>query len=226
MRVVVLGPPGGGKGTQARRVAARFGVPHVALADLVREAIRKGTPLGQQAKAFHDAGMPVPDEIALALIRQRLARRDAARGYVLDGFPRNAEQARVLDEMLAEIGRPLDLAILIEMDFDLIVQRVVGRRTCAQCGRTYNIFLDPPLIDDECDECGGRLRRRADDNEETISNRLRTYEGLIGELAGHYRERGLLRSVDGNGEVDEVFAQIEAAVTEGGVGGRARASGD
>jgi adenylate kinase len=176
MRIVLLGAPGSGKGTQAKLLVEKYGIPQVSTGDLLRAALQAGTPLGLQAKAAMDTGQLVSDEIVLGIIRERLRERDARSGFILDGFPRNISQAQALDQMLLSMGQPLDLALLIDVDFDILLQRMVGRRTCTSCGTLYNMFTNPPKLDGQCDKCGGTLHHRADDNEETISNRLRVYD--------------------------------------------------
>jgi adenylate kinase len=214
MRIVLLGAPGCGKGTQGHRLAKHYGIPEVATGDLLRQAVAAGTPLGKAAKAAMDAGQLVSDEIVLGVIRQRLGEADALEGFILDGFPRNLAQAEQLDELLDQLGQPLDLAIVIDVDVDLILQRLLGRRTCVSCGASYNVFSAPPRIDDSCDECGGRLRRRADDNEETIGNRLRIYELQTVPVTRRYRDQGRLRVVQGIGEIGDVFTAVTKAIEE------------
>jgi adenylate kinase len=208
MRIVLLGAPGCGKGTQGHRLAKHYGIPEISTGDLLREAVAAGTPLGKAAKAVMDAGQLVSDEIVLGVIRERLSRPDARKGFILDGFPRNLAQAEQLDELLGQLGLPIDLALLIEVDVDTIMQRLFGRRTCVSCGASYNIFYAPPKMDGRCDECGGRLRRRSDDNEETIGNRLRIYETQTLPVVEYYREQELLRQVQGIGEPDDVFRAV------------------
>ena len=176
MKIILLGAPGCGKGTQGHRLAESYKIPEISTGDLLREAVAAGTTLGKAAKAVMDAGQLVSDDIVLGVIRERLTLGDTGNGFILDGFPRNAAQAEQLDELLDQLGQPIDIALLIEVDVDMILQRLLGRRTCVSCGASYNIFYAPPRMDDSCDECGGRLKRRSDDNEETIGNRLRIYE--------------------------------------------------
>lgn len=212
MRIVLLGAPGSGKGTQSKLLVDKYGIPQVSTGDLLRAALVAGTPFGLQAKAAMDAGQLVSDEIVLGIIRERLRERDSRNGFVLDGFPRNIAQAQALDQMLLGMGQPLDLALLIDADFDILLQRMVGRRTCTSCGTLYNMFTSPPRLEGQCDKCGGTLHHRADDNEETISNRLRVYETQTKPLMGYYGEQGKLSQVNGLGEVNEVFKRLVAIV--------------
>jgi adenylate kinase len=225
MRIVLLGAPGSGKGTQGHRLAAQYKIPEISTGDLLREAVAAGTPLGRAAKAVMDAGQLVSDEIVLGVIRERLGRPDARKGFILDGFPRNETQAEQLDELLDQLGQPIDLALVIHVDVDMILQRLLGRRTCVSCGASYNIFSAPPRMDDSCDECGGRLKRRADDNEETIGNRLRIYETQTAPVIERYREQNRLRVVQGIGEIATVFAAVKKAIEEARAGfGRDRSA--
>lgn len=212
MRIVLLGAPGSGKGTQSKLLVDKYGIPQVSTGDLLRAALVAGTPLGLQAKAAMDAGQLVSDEIVLGIIRERLRERDARSGFVLDGFPRNLSQAQALDQMLLGMGQPLDMALLIDADFDILLQRMVGRRTCTSCGTLYNMFTSPPRLEGQCDKCGGTLHHRADDNEETISNRLRVYETQTKPLVGYYDEQGKMSRVDGLGEVNDVFKRLTAVL--------------
>ena len=208
MRIVLLGAPGSGKGTQAARIEAKYGIPQISTGDLLRAAVAEGTPLGRMAKAAMDAGQLVSDEIVLGIIRERLRKPDARKGFILDGFPRNLAQAEALDQLLEELGRPLQAVILIDVDFDALMQRLTGRYTCLSCGATYNIYSNPPRVDGICDRCGGTLHHRADDNEETIGNRLRVYETQTAPLIDYYDQQGKLRRVQGQAEVDDVFRAI------------------
>ena len=214
MRIVLLGAPGCGKGTQGHRLSRHYKIPEISTGDLLREAVAAGTPLGRAAKAVMDAGQLVSDEIVLGVIRERLTRSDARKGFVLDGYPRNAVQAEQLDELLDQLGQPIDLAVLIDVDVDLIMQRLLGRRSCLSCGASYNIFFAAPKMDDRCDECGGRLKQRADDNEEIIGNRLRTYEMQTSPVIERYREQGRLRVVQGTGDIEDVYKAVVKVIEE------------
>ena len=214
MRIVLLGAPGSGKGTQAQKLVARYGVPQISTGDLLREAVAAGSALGRQAKAAMDAGELVSDDIVLGIIRERLDREDAAAGFVLDGFPRNEAQAQALDAMLEALGQPLDCTVLMELDLDVLLRRLTGRRSCANCGRIYNVHTSPPARPDVCDHCGGSLERRADDNEETVRNRLEVYRSRTQPLIGFYQRRGLLKVVDADGDIDEVFERLVSLIEQ------------
>jgi adenylate kinase len=212
MRIVLLGAPGSGKGTQAKLLTEKYRIPHVSTGDLLRANLAAGTPLGLQAKAAMDAGQLVSDDLVLAIIRERLKNSDAKKGFILDGFPRNIPQANALDSMLRNISQPLDAAILMEVDFDILMQRLTGRRTCENCGAAYNVYTNPPRLDDQCDRCGGPLHHRADDNEETIGNRLRVYEGQTKPLIGYYRDQGRIETVDAVGDVKDILKRMIAVL--------------
>ena len=208
MRIILLGAPGSGKGTQSKLLTDKYRVPQISTGDILRSAVKAGTPLGLLAKAAMDAGRLVSDEIVLAMIRDRLAEADAENGFILDGFPRNIPQAQALDAMLAKLDKPVETALLIDVEPDTLIQRMTGRRTCESCGQMYNIYTSPSKLFDRCDKCGGNLKHRADDNEETIGNRLRVYEGQTAPLIDYYRQQNKLHSVNGAGEISEIFRQI------------------
>lgn len=212
MRIVLLGAPGSGKGTQAKLLVEKYRIPQISTGDLLRSAVAEGTPLGLQAKAAMEAGQLVSDDIVLGIIRERLRKPDAKHGFILDGFPRNIPQAEALDKMLAELGQPLDTAVLMDVDYDSLMQRLTGRRTCENCGAVYNIYTNPPRLDDQCDRCGGTLHHRADDNEETIGNRLRVYEQLTQPLVDYYRDQGKLMMVDAQGSISDIFRRLINAI--------------
>jgi adenylate kinase len=214
MRIVLLGAPGSGKGTQARLLVERYKWPQISTGDLLREAVDTGSLLGRQAKVAMDAGQLVSDEIVLAIIRERVMRSDARNGFILDGFPRNLQQAEALDQLLGSMGQPLNLALLVAVDVDALLQRLTGRRTCLSCGKMYNVFYSPPHIDGRCDECGGKLRHRADDNEETIGNRLRVYETHTLPVIEYYKEQQKLRTVQGVGEIAVIFKAVRKVVED------------
>ena len=205
MRIVLLGAPGSGKGTQAKKLMDAHGVPQISTGDLLRAAVAANTELGQKAKAAMDAGELVADEIVIGMIRERLGESDTTNGFILDGFPRSTAQAEALDTMLNELGQPLQTALLIKVEFGNLVKRLTGQM--------YNVYFSPPQTDGVCDRCGGTdLAHRADDNEETISNRLNVYQQQTEPLVAYYDAQGKLASVEGEGPLDEVFARIETAL--------------
>ena len=208
MRVVLLGAPGSGKGTQAQRLMADHGWPQISTGDLLRKAVASGSELGKRATATMDAGELVSDELVLGIIRERVARDDCRDGFVLDGFPRNLAQAKGLEPVLAEISQLLDVAVLLDVDFDVLMQRLTGRRTCSITGKLLNIYCSPQSEIDACIDAGGELIQRADDNEETIGNRLKVYRAQTSPLAKHYGDADLLRVVDGNGKVDTIYQRL------------------
>ena len=214
MRIVLLGAPGSGKGTQAKLLVEKYKIPQISTGDMLREAVAEATPLGRQAKVAMDAGQLVSDEIVLAIIQERVMRPDARKGFILDGFPRNLQQAEALDQLLTSLGRPLNLSLLVAVDVDALIQRLVGRRTCLSCGQMYNIYYAPPHIEGRCDECGGRLRHRADDNEEIIGNRLRVFETHTLPVAEYYKEQGNLRTIQGVGEISDIFKAVTKVVED------------
>ena len=214
MRIVLLGAPGSGKGTQAKLMIEKYGVPQISTGDLLRAAVSAGTSLGMQAKAAMDAGQLVSDDIVLGMIRERLSESDTDNGFILDGFPRNLAQSEALDAMLMSLGKPLQLGLLIDVDIDVLLQRLTGRRTCESCGQMYNIYSSPPKMDGQCDKCGGTLHHRSDDNEETIGNRLRVYENQTAPLIAYYRNQGKLRTVQGVGEISDIFAAVNKVLID------------
>jgi adenylate kinase len=214
MRIVLLGAPGSGKGTQAKLLVEKYKLPQISTGDMLREAVAEGSLLGRQAKISMDAGQLVSDEIVLAIIQERVTRPDARKGFILDGFPRNLQQAEALDQLLTSLGRPLNLSLLVAVDVDALIQRLVGRRTCLSCGQMYNIYYAPPHIEGRCDECGGRLRHRADDNEETIGNRLRVFETHTLPVVEYYKEQGTLRTIQGVGEISDIFKAVTKVVED------------
>ena len=213
MRLVLLGAPGSGKGTQAQRLQARHGVPQISTGDLLREAVAAGTPLGRAAKAVMDAGQLVADETMLGIIRERLARPDAARGFILDGFPRTLPQADGLARLLQQLGQPLDAIVLLDVDPDALARRLTGRRSCRQCGRVFHVESNPPRADDRCANGGAHdLFQRDDDREDTIRARLQVYRERTQPLVEYYQHKGLLRRIDADGSLDEVQSRLEAAI--------------
>lgn len=212
MRIVLLGAPGSGKGTQAQKLINKYAIPQISTGDLLRAAVASGSTLGKQAKEFMDAGQLVTDELVLGMIEERLAEDDTKNGYILDGFPRNIPQAEALDRLLTKLKQPLDGAILIDVDFDVLLKRITGRRTCSSCGQVYNIYSSPPSKEGECDKCGGVLQHRSDDNEETISSRLKVYEEQTCPLVDYYDKQSILRKVKGVGDIEDIFKRVCDAI--------------
>lgn len=212
MRIVLLGAPGSGKGTQAKQLIEKYNVPQISTGDLLRAAVSAQTPLGRQAKAIMDAGQLVPNDIVLGMIRERLNNPDAKNGFILDGFPRNVEQAEALDELLKGMSQPIETALLIDVDFDSLMQRLTGRLTCESCGAVYNRYTNPPVLEDECDKCGGKLHHRSDDNEDTIGKRLKVYETQTQPVVDFYKAQNKLVSVEGKGDIKDIFNNILGAL--------------
>ncbi len=212
MRIILIGAPGSGKGTQAKYLIDKYSVPQISTGDLLRAAVVAQTPLGRQAKAVMEAGQLVPNDIVLGMIRERITRPDAQNGFVLDGFPRNIAQAEALDILLNGLGRPIDIVLQIDVDLDLLMQRMVGRLTCISCGALFNSFTRPPVMDERCDNCGGPLHHRSDDNEETIDRRLRVFVTQTQPLTEKYKQEKKLHIIDGQGEIDEVTKRIKSSL--------------
>lgn len=210
LNVILLGAPGAGKGTQADRIRARFGLPHISTGDMLRAAVAQGTEMGLAAKKSMDAGALVPDEVVIGVVRDRLAESDAAEGFLLDGFPRTIEQAESLDAMLASTGRGVTDVLLLDVPESELVDRLAGRRLCKGCGKGYHIHFDPPKEGGACDVCEGELFQRDDDNETTVRNRLDVYRRQTEPVVGYYDRRGVLKKIVGSGMTpDEVFGAIE-----------------
>jgi adenylate kinase len=214
MRIVLMGAPGSGKGTQSQRLIERFGIPQISTGDLLRSAVARGTAYGLRAKAAMDSGQLVADDIVIGIIRERLAEADAARGFILDGFPRNLAQAQELSIMLASIGQPLDAVVLLEVDYAELTRRISGRRTCSLCGRVFNIYTAPAGTPPHCDRCNDHppLVQRRDDEESTVARRLQVYDEQTKPLAQHYAAQGLLRTINAEGSVDEVTRRLLQAL--------------
>ncbi|MGB5688086.1 MAG: adenylate kinase [Woeseiaceae bacterium] len=212
MRIVLLGAPGSGKGTQAKKLMADRNIPQVSTGDMLREAVAAGTRFGLKAKPVIEAGNFVPDEVVLGIISERLARPDAEKGFILDGFPRTTQQALDLEELLDQMGTPLDTAVLLDIDFDILMKRLTGRRTCSLTGKLLNVYLSPQEELDECTNAGGELIQREDDNEETIANRLSIYGERTEPLIDFYRKRGKLTTIDAEGSIEEVYERLIAAL--------------
>jgi len=214
MNIVLLGAPGAGKGTQAARIVEEFSLPHISTGDIFRKAVADGTPLGLEAKRYMDAGDLVPDEVTIGIVKERLSQPDCARGFILDGFPRTAPQADALTGALAAMGRALDAVVLVDVPTDALVARLTSRRQCRACGRIYNVMGDMPSSADVCDSCNGEVYQRVDDSVDTVTNRLAVYERNTQPLIEYYREKGLLRPIDGSRGVDEVYADVSALLHE------------
>jgi adenylate kinase len=212
LRLVLLGPPGSGKGTQAKLLLERYRIPQVSTGDMLRAAVRAGTPLGREARQYMDRGALVPDAIIVGLVQERLTQYDCSCGYILDGFPRTVAQAEALDRMLAAAGTPLDHVISLEVAEDELVARIAGRRTCRNCGAMYHIRFSPSRVAGVCDACGGPTHQRDDDQEETVRRRLQVYARQTEPLVAFYRGRGLLRPVPGAGEMAEIAQRVLRAL--------------
>ena len=212
MRIVMLGAPGSGKGTQAQRIQKEHGLPQISTGDLLRKAVADKTPLGQRAKKAMDAGELVSDDIVLGMIKERIAQPDAKRGFILDGFPRNTSQADSLDALLASLKLTLDRVVLMDVDFEILMKRLTGRRTCSKTGAVLNIYFSSPAELEACKKAGGELLQRKDDNEETIGNRLKVYQRETAPLIDLYTKRALLKTVAATGEVDAVYSRLKSAL--------------
>lgn len=208
MKLILLGPPGAGKGTQSKTLVDRFSIPQISTGDILRAAVKNQTAMGLKAKAFMDAGALVPDEVVIGIVRDRLQEKDCAQGFILDGFPRTVPQADALQQVLVDLGKQLDVVISLRVDNEALVERLTGRRTCAACGRGYHARFDPPRVENVCDDCGGTLLQRDDDREETIRQRLQVYDRQTAPLIAYYRDRELLAEVDGMAAIEDVQQQI------------------
>ncbi|MED4073283.1 adenylate kinase [Priestia endophytica] len=210
MNLVLMGLPGAGKGTQAEQMVEYYNIPHISTGDMFRAAIKEGTDLGVKAKQFMDKGELVPDEVTIGIVRERLAKDDCKEGFLLDGFPRTVAQAEALENILEELKRPLDYVINIDVDQDILMERLTGRRICKNCGATYHLVFNPPSQEGTCDKCGGELYQREDDNPETVSNRLAVNVKQSQPLLDFYNQKGYLRNIKGDQEITKVFEDIRA----------------
>ncbi len=208
MRLVLLGAPGAGKGTQAKMLIEKYNIPQISTGDILRKAVADGTPLGKEAKVIMDKGELVTDEIVIGLVKERLVQDDCKNGYILDGFPRTTPQAEELDNVLTAMGSPLDVALSVDVAMSELMQRLTGRRTCGGCQQMYNVHFSAPAKEGVCDKCGGELMQRADDKEETIKNRLDVYQKSTAPLIDYYGNKGILKSVEGVGSIDDIFNKI------------------
>lgn len=212
MRLILLGPPGAGKGTQAVGIVKAFGIPHISTGDIFRKNLKEGTELGVRAKGFMDKGLLVPDELVVEIVEDRLKENDCEDGFLLDGFPRTLVQAKELDEVLARMNISMDNVVNIDVDKSILVGRAVGRRICRGCGATYHVEFNPPAKEDVCDLCGGELYQRSDDNEETVSKRIQIYLDQTQPLIEYYSKQGILIDIDGKKPIAEVTADVAKAL--------------
>ncbi len=211
-RIVLLGAPGAGKGTQAKMLIEKFKIPQISTGDILRKAVADGTPLGKEAKVIMDQGGLVSDKIVLGLVEERVKQPDCKNGFILDGFPRNTAQAEALDKMLAAMSMPLTVALAVDVEKGELMKRLTGRRTCKGCQQMYNIYFSPPKKEAVCDKCGGALFQRDDDKEETIKKRLDVYDTQTAPLIDYYSKKGIMKSVQGVGSIDDIFKKVVAAL--------------
>ena len=210
MNIVLMGLPGAGKGTQADKIVEKYAIPHISTGDMFRAAIKEGTELGLQAKSFMDQGALVPDEVTIGIVRERLAQADCEKGFLLDGFPRTVPQAEALDSILEELGRPVEHTINVQVEKDELVARLSGRRICKTCGTSYHLIFNPPKEEGKCDKDGGELYTRADDNPETVENRLEVNMNQAQPLLDFYEAKDVLTNINGQQEISKVFAELDA----------------
>jgi|Deesub1362A_J573_1020465.scaffolds.fasta_scaffold01233_6 adenylate kinase len=210
MNLILLGAPGAGKGTQAEMIVAKYNIPQISTGDMLREAVAKGTELGQKAKEYMDKGELVPDEVVIGIVKERLAQPDCDKGFILDGFPRTINQAEALDGILKELNKKIDAVINVYVPEEEIVKRIVNRRTCRNCKAVYHLIYNPPKEEGKCDKCGGELYQRDDDKEETVKERLKVYKSQTQPLIDYYSKKGVVYDIDGTKTIEEVFKQIEA----------------
>jgi len=213
MNLIMLGPPGAGKGTQAKMLVEKFGIPQISTGDMLREAVKQGTELGKKAKEYMDKGVLVPDDIVIGIVKERLSQPDCEKGFILDGFPRTILQAEALDEALTELGKKIEYAINIDVPEDELIKRLSGRRTCRKCGAMYHVIFNPPKEEGKCDKCGGELYQRDDDKEETIKKRLEVYKSQTQPLIDYYQKKGNLVNVSGTGSIQEIFEEVVRIIT-------------
>lgn len=208
MRVVLLGAPGAGKGTQAKKLIEKYSIPQISTGDLLRAAVAAGTTLGKEAKSYMDKGELVPDSVVLGMVEERLKQDDCRKGYILDGFPRNTKQAEALDKILGDLNMSLSAALSVNVPFEDLMKRLTGRRTCKACGQMYNVYFGPSKKEGFCDKCNGELFQRDDDKEETIKKRLDVYSAQTAPLIDYYGKKGILKSVSGTGSIDDIFRKV------------------
>lgn len=214
MRIIIIGPPGSGKGTQARRISDKYGIPHISTGDILRDAVRRGTDLGLKAKTYMEKGELVPDEIVNDIVKERLSMEDCVNGFILDGYPRNIAQAEKLDQILRESGKTIDVVIYLVVDDDEVIRRLTSRRICPNCGAVYNLLISPPRKDELCDTCGAKLVQREDDREDVVKARLNLYKRTFEPLLKYYETRGILVKLDGSKTINEVWAQIDGILSK------------
>ena len=217
MRLVLLGPPGAGKGTQAKVLSKEYEIPHISTGDILRETVKAKTPIGLKAKVYMDKGELVPDEVVIEMVAQRVAKSDCEKGFMLDGFPRTAAQAEALDVTLTKLDRPIDLVLYFKTSVGTIVQRLSGRRVCRNCGENYHVKNIPPKVADKCDKCGGELYQRDDDKEETVLHRIRVYDKTVPEIVNYYEDKGVLRTICGDFDVDEAHDYLSKLFVKEGL---------
>ena len=213
MNLILLGPPGAGKGTQASSIVKDYAVPQISTGDALRAAVKAGSELGARARKYMDAGQLVPDEVVIQIVGERIKEPDCSKGFLLDGFPRTTSQADALAEMLGQAGRGIDHVVCIQVDKEEVVKRLSGRRSCRACGYPHHVMFNPPTKEGVCDKCGGELYQRDDDREEAIRQRLETYDSQTQPLIDYYQQRGLLRAVDGQGDVKWVYDKIRRVLS-------------
>ncbi|PKG24570.1 adenylate kinase [Niallia nealsonii] len=213
MNLVLMGLPGAGKGTQAEKIVDKYGIPHISTGDMFRAAMKDETELGLKAKSFMDKGELVPDEVTIGIVHERLSKEDCKRGFLLDGFPRTVPQADALEGILFDLGKKLDYVINVQVDKDILMERLTGRRICKSCGATYHLVFNPPAQSDVCDRCGGELYQRADDNEATVNNRLEVNIKQSQPLLDFYGAKGYLKDVDGQQDIQKVFLDLDVLLS-------------